>query len=49
MWVSLGAGRILGWGQGAAGGHGAQRAEGEDGWVIGVPWRWAAAGQVLRT
>lgn len=45
----LGAGRVLGRSQGAAGGHGAERAESEDGGVVGVArWRWTAASQVLR-
>lgn len=45
----LGAGRVLGRRQGAAGGHGAEGAEGEDGGVVGVAGRsWTAASQVLR-
>lgn len=45
--VPLGAGRVLGRGEGAAGGHGAEGAEGEDGGVVGVAGRWTAASQVL--
>lgn len=47
MRVPLGAGRVLGRGEGAAGGHGAEGAEGEDGGVVGVAGRWTAASQVL--
>lgn len=46
--VPLGAGRVLGRGERAAGGHGAEGAEGEDGGVVGVAGRWTAASQVLR-
>lgn len=46
-WAPLGAGRVLGRGEGAAGGHGAEGAEGEDGGVVGVAGRWTAASQVL--
>lgn len=43
----LRAGRVLGRGERAAGGHGAEGAEGEDGGVVGVAGRWTAASQVL--
>lgn len=47
--IFLGAGRILGRGQGTAGGHGAQGAEGEDGGIVGVPGRRTTAGHILQT
>lgn len=46
--VSLGARRVLGRGERAAGGYGAEGAEGEDGGVVRVAGRWTAASQVLR-
>lgn len=44
----LGAGRVFGRCERAAGGHGAEGAEGEDGGVVGVAGRRTAAGQVLK-
>lgn len=43
----LRAGRVLGRGQWAAGGHRAQGAEAEDGGIVGVPGRRATACQSL--